>query len=93
MEDPKPLTEETRPIELPFTPDLRYILGRQGFSCTGFVPALRILGYEISERTEDEQAATIHWMLTHYLRDPANWRTTMKVEFESASQQLTRTDR
>lgn len=90
MEDSKLTRDEARSIDLPFTTDLRYILGRQGFSCTIYVPVLRILGYEIAERTEDEQAATIHWMLQHYLKDPANWRHNLRVEFESTANRMGR---
>jgi len=51
---------------------------------------LRMLGYEIAERAADEQAATIHWMLVHYMKDPANWRSNVKAEYEAAIQRLGR---
>ncbi|WP_122739112.1 hypothetical protein [Pseudomonas viridiflava] len=77
-------------IELPLTEDLRYILGTQSFYCMSQATVLRMLGYEIAERAADEQAATIHWMLLHYMKDPANWRNNVKEEYESTIQRLGR---
>ncbi len=79
-------------IDLPLTDDLRYILGRQSYSCASQATVLRLLGYEIAESAADEQAATLHWMLVHYMKDPANWRSNVKEEYESAIQKLGRPD-
>ncbi|WP_323158271.1 hypothetical protein [Pseudomonas viridiflava] len=75
-------------VDLPLTADLRSILGMQSFCCMSQAKILRALGYEIAERAEDEQAATIHWMLTHYMKDPDNWRSNVKREYEAAAQRL-----
>ena len=77
-------------IDLPLTSDLRSILGTQSFCCMSQATVLRMLGYEIAERAADEQAATIHWMLVHYMKDPANWRSNVKAEYEAAIQRLGR---
>ncbi|MEE4715683.1 hypothetical protein V2K69_04820 [Pseudomonas alliivorans] len=76
----------TSPTHLPLDDDLRYILGRANFSCMSIAQGLRLLGYEIPENSEDEQAVAIHWMLSHYLRDPANWRQNASEEFHSKSE-------
>lgn len=78
--------------ELQMTPDLRFILSRPSFSCEATAQVLRRLGREISERAEDEQAATIHWMLNHYLRDPLNWRKNSLDEFNAAAALMNATD-
>lgn len=71
--------------ELPLTADLRFILSRPSFGCQTTAQVLRRLGRVIAERAEDEQAATIHWMLNHYLRDPQNWRKNSLDEFTAAA--------
>ncbi|ODJ92505.1 hypothetical protein BB779_26030 [Pseudomonas viridiflava] len=70
------------PTPLPLDDDLRYILGRANFSCMSIAQGLRLLGYQIPEKSEDEQAAAIHWMLSHYMRDPVNWRRNASDEFQ-----------
>jgi hypothetical protein len=74
-----------RPTELQLTTDLRFILSRPNFGCQATAQVLRKLGREIAERAEDEQAATIHWMLNHYLLDPHNWRQNSLDEFNAAA--------
>ncbi|MDU8358132.1 hypothetical protein [Pseudomonas syringae group sp. J309-1] len=74
--------------ELPFTTDLQFILSRPGFGCQPTAQVLRKLGHEIAERTEAEQAATIHWLLNHYLRDPQNWRKNSLDQFNAAAATL-----
>ncbi|MCI8210648.1 hypothetical protein AUC61_14010 [Pseudomonas sp. S25] len=81
-----------KPTELPLTPDLRFILGRPNFGCQPTAQVLRRLGHPIAERAEDEQAATIHWLLNHYLRDPLNWRKNSLEEFDAAAQLLKNTE-
>jgi hypothetical protein len=56
------------------TPQLATILGTMCFDCIHFARALRMAGQDIKTRAEDEQAATLHWMLTHYFRHGENWR-------------------
>ena len=50
------------------TPELAKILGTMCFQCITFSQALRQAGHQITTRAEDEQAATLHWMLGHYFR-------------------------
>lgn len=78
----------TKPTELALTPDLRFILSRPNFGCQTTAQVLRRMGYLIAERAEDEQAATIHWLLNHYLRDPHNWRNNSLEEFNTAAATL-----
>jgi hypothetical protein len=59
----------------PLTPELASILGLMCFQCTSFAQALRAAGHTIKTRAEDEQAAVLHWMLSHYFRHGENWRT------------------
>ncbi|MFK7701373.1 hypothetical protein [Pseudomonas caspiana] len=73
------------PTELHMTQDLRFILSRPNFGCQATAQVLRGLGHYVPERTEDEQAATIHWLLNHYLRDPHNWRINSLEEFNAAA--------
>lgn len=56
------------------TPELAAILGTMCFQCIHFAQALRAAGHEIKSRAEDEQAATLHWMLGHYFRHGEDWR-------------------
>ena len=64
--------------------DLRYIFGMMCFQCITYAQALRGMGHSITNKVEDEQAATIHWMYGHYLRDPDNWRTNAIAEIKAA---------
>lgn len=54
--------------------DLRGIFGRPNFTCHFIAKALRQMGFDIPQKSEEEQAATIYWALRHYLRDRINWR-------------------
>lgn len=81
-----------RPIDLPLTPDLGFILSRPNFGCQTTAQVLRTMGREITEKAEEEQAATIHWMLNHYLRDPLNWRKNSLDEFNAAAALMNATD-
>jgi hypothetical protein len=73
------------PTELHLTQDLRFILSRPNFGCQPTAQVLRRMGHQIAERAEDEQAATIHWLLNHYLRDPHNWRINSLEEFNATA--------
>ncbi|PHN28860.1 hypothetical protein AO242_25565 [Pseudomonas sp. ICMP 561] len=81
-----------RPTELSLTADLRFILSRPSFGCQSTAQVLRRMGHTIAERAEDEQAATIHWLLNHYLRDPHNWRNNSLAEFNAAAAMLNNAD-
>lgn len=65
------------------TRELREILGRPSFLCHGIAISLRALGHDIATRSEDEQAAVIHWMLGHYLRHGSQWRCHAFAELEA----------
>ena len=68
----EPVTPVSAPLEL--TADLRYILGIPHTKLASTAQLLRQQGHCIGERSEDEQAAVIHWMLGHYLRRGIHWR-------------------
>lgn len=68
------------------TDDLREILGRPNFTCHYIAQALRQMGRTIAKKSEDEQAAVIHWMLGHYLKYGADWRQHASDELKAASQ-------
>jgi Lar family restriction alleviation protein len=66
------------------TSDLREILGRPNFTCHFIAKALRLMGFDIPQKSEEEQAVTIYWMLGHYLRDPVNWRDAASAELKAS---------
>jgi hypothetical protein len=86
VEPSAPVVECQEPVSvLPeLTDELRYIFGMMCFQCISFAQALRGMGHVIANKAEDEQAATIHWMFGHYLRDPQNWRTNAIAEIDTA---------
>jgi hypothetical protein len=65
------------------TTELRWILGRPNFTCASFAQCLRIDGATIETRAEDEQAATIHWMLKFYLLYGAEWRKHAEADMQA----------
>lgn len=69
----------TYPAE--FTEDLQWILGLMCFQCIQYAQALRKGGRDISNKAEAEQAATLDFLLRHYMRNPEHWR-------EAASREL-----
>ena len=79
------------PVELPtpilasleLTPDLRYILGLPHSKLVRTAQQLRLNGYCIEQRSEDEQAAVIHWMLGHYLRCGLHWKVFAYAELDA----------
>lgn len=65
------------------TPELAKILGTMCFQCITFAQALRQAGHQINTRAEDEQAATLHWMLGHYFRHGEDgWRQAAMDDME-----------
>jgi hypothetical protein len=66
-----------------FTEDLQWILGLICFQCITYAQALRRSGRDIPNKAEAEQAATLDWMLRHYLRNPAHWREAASAEMRS----------
>lgn len=71
----------TYPAE--FTEDLQWILGLICFQCIQYAQTLRKAGREIPTKAEAEQAATLDWMLRHYLLDPKDWRATAVAEMRA----------
>jgi hypothetical protein len=55
--------------------ELRWILGRPGFTVRGIAETLRAAtAYKVDRKHEDEQAVAIHWMLCLYLEHGPKWR-------------------
>ncbi|TKK40479.1 hypothetical protein PflCFBP13517_15305 [Pseudomonas fluorescens] len=77
----EPVTPVSAPLEL--TADLRYILGIPHTKLADTAQLLRQQGHCIGERSEDEQAAVIHWMLGHYLRRGIHWRLFAYAELDA----------
>lgn len=59
------------------------ILGRPNFTCFAIAQTLRLRGDDIPNRSENEQAATIAFLLGHYFASGSSWR-------ESATEELSR---
>ena len=57
-----------------FDEEVKWILGRPNFACIGIANALRKSGMVIEHKSEDEQAATIYWMLEMYEMHGEHWR-------------------
>lgn len=51
----------------------RFILGRPNFMCSSMAELLRADGHAIDRKSEDEQAAVIHWLLGLYERHGNDW--------------------
>lgn len=54
--------------------EIRWILGRPNFTCRDTAIILRTMGHEIKTKSEDEQAAVVHWMLCLYEEHGDAWR-------------------
>lgn len=55
--------------------ELEWILGRPNFACSGIFRTLRSAGHKIETHAEEEQAASIYWMLGMYFKHgPDKWR-------------------
>ncbi|QBH20637.1 hypothetical protein EYC51_14695 [Alcaligenes faecalis] len=68
----------------PLNDDLIAILGRPNFLCAQLADTLRSGGQEITKRAENEQAAVIHFLLGHYLADPAQWAEKANAAIDAA---------
>ena len=54
--------------------ETREILGRPNFTCRGIARRLCELGlYEVDTKAEDEQAVTIHFLLSQYEKHGDTW--------------------
>lgn len=82
---PRPVAQTERALTYPaeFTDELKWILGLICFQCIQYAQTLRKAGRDIPSKAEAEQAATIDWMLRHYLTDPENWRKTAADEMRA----------
>ncbi len=79
-----PNTQEIAQVGMqPLSPELEFILGMICYQCIPFVQAMRLAGIQIPTRAEAEQAATIHWMLGHYIKHGNNWREHAALEVEA----------
>lgn len=78
FEKPSPV-----PIPLELTADLRYILGLTHAKLANTAQQLRQAGHCIEQRSEDEQAAVIHWMLGLYLRYGMHWKVFAYAELDA----------
>lgn len=58
--------------------ETRWILGRPNFWCAPIARCLREMGHSIEERSEDEQAAVIYWLLCLYENHGDKWREVSK---------------
>jgi hypothetical protein len=68
--------------DLELNEDLLHILGRPSFMCISVAQLLRFEGHVIETKAESEQAAVIHWMLTHYFANKDGWRDVVLSELE-----------
>ncbi len=67
--------------------ELEWILGRPNFACSGIFQTLRKGGHEIAKHAEEEQAASIYWMLGHYFKHgPDKWRDEAEKELKAIHQ-------
>ncbi len=66
-------------------PELRWILSQLCFECIHTAAALRQMGHEIPKRAEDEQAASLNWMLGLYAKHGAGWREIAIATMKEAS--------
>lgn len=69
---------QPRASEIILDDQVKWIFGQPNFTCSGIAQALRNLGKQIDKKSEDEQAAVIHWMLNLYLTHGENWRDVAK---------------
>lgn len=54
--------------------DIKFILGRPNFWCGAVAPILRQKGYDIPNKSEEEQAHVIHWLLGLYEEYGPEWK-------------------
>lgn len=78
----------------PLDDQVWFILGRPCFACGHIAERLRQLGYVIERKAEPEQAAVIHFMLTHYAQHgPDKWMdeadATLKRKDDNGTRQPT----
>ena len=97
MNDTKtPLLMRTANPHFDLDDELREILGRVCIHCGGIAGLLRHSGYQCKPKAEDEQAVTIHFLLSKYFEfGPGKWREEAEKELKAMAAQLdaSRTDK
>jgi hypothetical protein len=54
--------------------DIKEILGKPNFTCINIATILRSSGEDIKEKSEDEQACVIYFLLEMYEKHGKDWR-------------------
>lgn len=68
--------------------DTRWILGQTPQTCRGIAARLRKIGYSVANTPEDEQAASIHWMLCVYEQHGGVWKEKGREVLRAADVEL-----
>lgn len=75
---------EARTSALPqLNDDLIAILGRPNFTCAHLAELMRKSGEDIPRKSENEQAAVIHWFLGLYLDHGDKWESVAKADIQA----------
>lgn len=70
-------------MEIPLDDEVRWILGRPGFTIRGIAELLREKAiYPCARKVEDEQAVALHFMLSMYLKHGKDWRVEGQKELD-----------
>jgi hypothetical protein len=69
----KALPSPPAPALPPLDDTMREILGRPNFTCHTLAKQLRLRGYAIANKAEDEQAVVIHFLLSLYMEHGQAW--------------------
>ncbi|RQR47932.1 hypothetical protein DIE19_33915 [Burkholderia sp. Bp9126] len=80
------LTVRAYPDEL--TDALRLVLGSPNFSCAPYARLMRASGAKIVERSEDEQAHVLHWLVKLVLDHGDRWADVAEEELKSMRDKL-----
>lgn len=78
--DPCPLAV-TMPVEM--TPAIKDVLGMPNFQCGPLAHSYRHAGFDIRERSEDEQAFILWRFLRLAIQHPDNWRDIIGEELKA----------
>lgn len=68
--------------------DTKAILGKPNFTCANIAKILRASGEEIKERSEDEQAHTIYFLLKMYVEHGEEWRTKANEHLKELAEKI-----
>lgn len=64
------------------TPALREVLGQMIMTTCPIAHAMRVAGDVIPEKTEEEQAFVLHWMIGLVLEHGDNWRLVASAQLK-----------